>query len=103
MRCRRLLGGFLVGLALLGLAAAPPAYAQAATASAQADPGELLDINRASVAQLKALPGMGEEYARRIIAGRPYRAKNQLTQRGILPDQEYRRIKDRIVAHRMGG
>jgi competence protein ComEA len=41
---------------------------------------------------------MGKAYAERIIRGRPYRAKNQLTQRGILPDETYARIKDRIIA-----
>jgi DNA uptake protein ComE-like DNA-binding protein len=61
---------------------------------------DLLDINTATVVQLKALPGMGDEYVRRIIAGRPYTAKNQLTTRGILPQSTYENIKDQIVAHR---
>lgn len=59
-----------------------------------------LDINTASPAQLASLPGMGQEYARRVIAGRPYRAKNQLSSRGVIPDEEYRRIADLIVAKR---
>jgi DNA uptake protein ComE-like DNA-binding protein len=61
---------------------------------------DLLDINTATAAQLKALPGMGDEYVRRIIAGRPYTAKNQLTTRGILPESAYEAIKDQIIAHR---
>ena len=61
---------------------------------------DLLDINTATAAQLKALPGMGDEYVRRIIAGRPYTAKNQLTTRGILPQSAYETIKDQIIAHR---
>ena len=60
----------------------------------------LLDINTATATQLKALPGMGDEYVRRIIAGRPYTAKNQLTTRGILPQAAYETIKDQIIAHR---
>ena len=60
----------------------------------------LLDINTATAAQLKALPGMGDEYVRRIIAGRPYTAKNQLTTRGILPQAAYEQIRDLIIAHR---
>jgi len=60
----------------------------------------LLDINTATAAQLKALPGMGDEYALRIIAGRPYTAKNQLTTRGILSQAAYEKIRDLIIAHR---
>jgi DNA uptake protein ComE-like DNA-binding protein len=60
----------------------------------------LLDINTATAAQLKALPGMGDEYVRRIIAGRPYTAKNQLTTRGILPQSAYEQIRELIIAHR---
>ncbi len=61
---------------------------------------DMLDINTATAAQLKALPGIGDEYVRRIIAGRPYTAKNQLVQRGILPQSAYEQIKLQIIAHR---
>jgi DNA uptake protein ComE-like DNA-binding protein len=69
----------------------------AAQAQVQHEPDKL-DINSATADQLKALPGMGQAYAERIIKGRPYRAKNQLIQKGILPDAAYARIKDRIIA-----
>jgi competence protein ComEA len=61
----------------------------------------LLDINAATAEQLKALPGMGDAYVQRVVAGRPYTAKNQLTTRGILPAAEYERIKELIIAHRV--
>jgi DNA uptake protein ComE-like DNA-binding protein len=61
---------------------------------------ELLDINMATAEQLKALPGRGEAYAARVIAGRPYTAKNQLATRGILPKDEYEGIRELIIAHR---
>jgi competence protein ComEA len=61
---------------------------------------DLLDINTATPAQLRALPGMGDAYVQRIIAGRPYTAKNQLTRRGILPESAYEQIKPLVVAHR---
>jgi DNA uptake protein ComE-like DNA-binding protein len=63
-------------------------------------PANLLDINTATVAQLKALPGMGVAYARRVIAGRPYTAKNQLVTRGILPQDVYSRFQFGIIARK---
>jgi competence protein ComEA len=60
----------------------------------------LLDINTATPGQLTVLPGVGDVYAKRIIDGRPYTAKNQLVQRGILPQNTYDKIKDQIIAHR---
>jgi competence protein ComEA len=68
------------------------------TVAASRDP---LDINKATAAELKALPGMGVVYVQRVIAGRPYTAKNQLTTRGILPADAYAKIKDLIIAHRV--
>jgi len=79
----------------LAQTAVPQTIAQKISASK-----DLLDINTATPEQLKALPGMGDAYAQRIIAGRPYTAKNQLTQRGILPASAYEKIKPLIVAHR---
>jgi len=62
---------------------------------------DLLDLNTATQAQLSTLPGMGREYVRRVIANRPYTAKNQLVTRGILPQTEYEKIADLVVAHRV--
>ena len=59
-----------------------------------------LDINTATLAQLEAIPGLGEVYSKRIIAGRPYTSKRQLSTRGILPKDLYMQIKPRLIAHR---
>jgi competence protein ComEA len=67
-----------------------PAAATAATAP--------LDINTATAEQLKAFPGIGDAYSKRIIDGRPYTAKNQLVSRGVLPQGVYDKIKDKIIA-----
>ncbi|MCO5353674.1 MAG: helix-hairpin-helix domain-containing protein [Bryobacteraceae bacterium] len=48
--------------------------------------------------ELKKLPGIGEAYAAKIVKGRPYRGKNELVQRKVLPEGVYEKIKDRVVA-----
>lgn len=62
---------------------------------------ELIDLNTATKAQLMALPGVGELTAQRIIKNRPYAKKDQLKSMKILTDQEYDKIKDRIIARQL--
>jgi competence protein ComEA len=59
---------------------------------------ELIDLNTATKAQLMTLTGIGELTVQRIIKNRPYAKKDQLKSMKILTDQEYDRIKDRIIA-----
>ncbi len=68
-----------------------------ATASAAA-PAKPVDINAASMGELKSIPGIGDAYANKIMGGRPYKNKAQLKTRNILPDAVYEKVKDRIVA-----
>jgi DNA uptake protein ComE-like DNA-binding protein len=74
------------------------AAATAATDKA-APKGEKLDINTATEDELKALPGIGDAYSKKIIDGRPYKAKNELVSKNIVPQATYDKIKDQIVAH----
>jgi competence protein ComEA len=93
LRSRLLIAVLL--LTPLMMAPARAAFAAAPPAAAAAAP---LDINTATADQLKAFNGIGDAYSARIIAGRPYTAKNQLVSRGILPQATYDKIKDKIIA-----
>ncbi len=58
------------------------------------------DINRASFDELMKIPGMTASWAGRIVRFRPYRTKQDLVDRGVLPGDVYDRIKDYVIAHR---
>lgn len=72
---------------------APKADTGAAKAAAK------LDINSASKDELEKLPGIGPATSQKIIAGRPYRAKNDLVSKNIVSQVEYDKIKEQIIAH----
>ena len=73
--------------------------AQAGKAASPAEKAKV-DLNRASVQDLMQVPGMTRTWAGRVVRFRPYRAKNNLFDRGVLPPAVYDRVKELIVAHR---
>lgn len=62
------------------------------------DKASKIDINTATVDQLKTIPGIGAAYSKRIVDGRPYANKSQLLSKGVIPADTYNKIKDQIVA-----
>ena len=57
-----------------------------------------VNINKASREDLLNLPGISEHEADRIIAARPYDSADDLVRRHIIPDSEYDKIRDRVIA-----
>jgi DNA uptake protein ComE-like DNA-binding protein len=58
----------------------------------------LLDINTATEDELRALKGVGDIRAANMIRNRPYKGKDELVQKKIIPAAVYAGIKDQIIA-----
>ena len=109
---RVVLVAFTVGFALAAGAAGggstgslPPGYPAgggSSTAPAKAATGKPVDINSASRAQLKTLPGIGDAEADRIIAGRPYLSKAELVTKGVMPEGVYLSLRRQLIALQTG-
>jgi DNA uptake protein ComE-like DNA-binding protein len=79
-------------------APAPTAKPQKAKPAAKSAPATLIDINSASEDELRALKGVGDVRAAAIIKNRPYKGKDDLVQKHIIPQAVYDAIKDKIIA-----
>jgi competence protein ComEA len=91
----------LLAIALIGgtnLNSYSGAIAQSTARQVKPPAQDLIDINTATADQLKSLPGVGDAYAQKIIAGRPYTRKDQLVQKKIIPQAVYSKISPMIIA-----
>jgi len=100
-----LLGAALILSVAIGVAHAqatqttpPKKPATAGTQTASKPAAALMDINSATKEQLMTLPGIGDAYAAKIIAGRPYKNKTELKTKKVVPAAEYTKIEKLIIA-----
>ena len=98
---------FAAGVALPAGVFAQSAPAKTSKTDAKAAKGDgkagekkhaLLDINTAPASELETLPGIGEAYSKKIVENRPYKRKDELVQKKIVPQATYDKIKDHIIA-----
>jgi DNA uptake protein ComE-like DNA-binding protein len=75
-----------------------PATTAPAAKTTSATTADLLDINTATPAQLEALKGVGKVRAEAIVKGRPFKAKDELVSKNLVPQNVYNDIKDKIIA-----
>jgi len=114
MKMLRLALPLIASLAVAGALAAAPANPHASASASAPDsaasaplrpgkkppaaPVKLVDINSASLKQLKTLPGIGDAEAKKIIAHRPYLTKTELVSKGVLPTGPFLSLKRQVVA-----
>ena len=87
-----------VGAMAPAMPAAPKAPESASQSTAVAPKAGLVDLNTATAAELKGLPGVTDADSTKIIQGRPYTDRNQLVSRHVVSESTYDKIKDHVVA-----
>jgi competence protein ComEA len=109
---KRILALLVALLFLVGFAGHPDSFAQTPPAKSEAKPAAkpateaakdmgkhaLVDINSASAEVLKSVPGIGDAYSKKIIDNRPYKRKDELVAKKVVPQATYDKIKDHIIA-----
>ena len=94
----RLLAILVILLVFTGGALAQAKDAAKAPAKAESAKHALVDINSASADELQAIPGIGDAYSKKIVDNRPYKGKDELVKKKVVPQATYDKIKDHIIA-----
>lgn len=67
-----------------------------ATTATPAEPVKKVDLNNASLEELKTLPTIGDAEAKKIVAHRPYKSKGELVTKAGLPEGVYHAVKRKV-------
>jgi DNA uptake protein ComE-like DNA-binding protein len=68
-----------------------------ATRKALAASTDMINVNKASFAELVSLKHVGKARAKRILDSRPFKSVEDLTSRGIVPEEVLSRHRDRLA------
>ncbi len=93
-----MLGALSAALVFSQAKKAEPKAATPAAPAAKATKAELIDLNSATKAELESIKGIGPKYAEAIIKGRPYKGKDELVSKKIVPEATYNAIKEHVIA-----
>ena len=62
--------------------------------------GDRVDLNSASLNELKSIRGLTEAQAKKIVDGRPYARRRDLVTKKVMDQETYDKIKDRVYTKR---